>query len=73
MENEKKNTVLSDEELKDVTGGAFIPQEYCEGHLTMESCRATGVCQWHPGRRFDSITNQFVEGVCVTKGNVGRR
>ncbi|MBR5184194.1 MAG: hypothetical protein IKW15_06975 [Bacteroidales bacterium] len=70
MENEKKNTVLSDEDLKNVAGGVCVSQEYCEGHLTAESCRATHVCQWFPGKRFDIITNQWTEGSCVTKGNV---
>ena len=69
MENGNKNTILSDEQLKDVTGGVYVSQEYCEGHLTAESCRATGVCQWFPGKRFDSISNQWVDGTCVTKGN----
>lgn len=72
MENEKKHTILSDDDLKEVAGGAYVSQEYCEGHLTAQSCRATGVCQWFPGKRFDNISNQWVDGTCVTKGNVDR-
>ena len=73
MENGNKNTVLSDEQLKDVAGGVFVSQNYCEGHLTAESCRGTNVCQWFPGKRFDSISNQWVDGTCVTKGEVSRK
>ena len=69
MENEKKNTVLSDEDLQNVAGGTYVPQEFCKGHLTATSCKATGVCQWFTGKRFDNITNQWIDGTCVTKGN----
>ena len=70
MGNENKNIVLSDEELKDVAGGAsYVPQSYCEGHVTEKSCRATSVCVWFAGKRYDPVSG-WVDGTCVTKGKV---
>lgn len=71
MENENK--VLSDEELKDVSGGTEQNVNptiyYCEGHITEQSCRGTNLCQWHPGRHEDHVTGTVVEGWCVPKGS----
>lgn len=61
MENKK---ILSDEELKEVAGG--ISNEYCMGHITEQSCRATHVCQWHPSIHEDPFTKQMVDGWCVS-------
>ena len=72
MENEKKNTILSDEELKEITGGANGAfYDYCTGHTTEASCPSGlgGRCYWHPSNTWsDPITGEFTGGVCLPKG-----
>ena len=67
MGNEK-NTVLSDEQLKEVTGGAMNYNVYCASRLTMESCQSAAVCKWSmTGKHEDPITGQIKDGVCIVK------
>ena len=63
MEMENKNTVLTDEELKEVTGGISVSNEYCAAKLTEKVCRQYWTwCQW-----YSTNTNEY-GGVCVVKG-----
>ena len=69
MEKENDKKILSEEELKEVAGGGrSAPTAYCEAHLTLESCHATGCCRWwYSGRRWDNISQQWVDGYCGSK------
>ena len=68
MEKENDKKILSEEELKEVEGGGRFraPKAYCEAHLTMESCHGTGLCRWYSDRRWDDISQQWVDGYCYT-------
>ena len=73
MENNEKNTVLSDEQLKEVAGGWGAPNAYCLGHTTEKSCRATHVCAWHPSNTAtDPATGELTGGWCVSKGTTAQ-
>jgi hypothetical protein len=47
MENENKNTVLSDDQLKDVTGGALFNNVLSDcTYKTQTVCRKSPECVW---------------------------
>ena len=48
-ENKDKNIVLTDEELKEVTGGAsgLSQSEECNRHKKPEDCIKIKYCRWH--------------------------
>ena len=67
MEKENDKKILSEEELKEVAGGRkSAPYAYCIGHLTAESCYATGGCRWYSDRRWDGISQQWLDGYCYS-------
>ena len=67
MEKENDKKILSEEELKEVAGGGrTAPTAYCEAHLTLESCHATGGCRWYSDRRWDDISQQWLDGYCYS-------
>jgi hypothetical protein len=48
MENEDKDkkVILTDEELKDVTGGV-VTDVYCNRHKDPKSCNEEKICKWY--------------------------
>ena len=46
MEKENKSTILSDQELKDVTGGAAIFTFTCHTIRNPKECMDTALCKW---------------------------
>ena len=70
MENENKNTIIPDEELKNIIGGEKSPMMlYCEGHTTEEACVSSGRCRWYPSSSWtDPVTGEFTGGFCFPNG-----
>ena len=50
MENENKKVIsLTDEELKEVTGGTGVVVKPCEKILKASECIKTKICRWKDG------------------------
>jgi hypothetical protein len=45
-ENKDKNIVLTDEELKEVAGGAVLWGNPCERILNLKDCVGKKICKW---------------------------
>ena len=51
MEKEKENVIITDDELKDVSGGAMsFPMGSCLSFGNAEKCKAVPACVWKNGK-----------------------